>query len=131
MFLMYSSSPFKQNGMRLLSWNMLAQTGIKREQYPFASKKCLKKSYRRPLLIKEIQSRHPDIIALQEVDDFEYLTDHLNMQGYFEPKIHSQNGICILWHPEKFKLIRKIKAPLIPFKHIWDHDNAFLLGPNS
>ena len=116
-----------RTSIRLISWNILAQKTIKRDQYPYASKICLKKKYRHPLLINQIIIRKPDIVVLQEVDEYEFLLSSLKLEGYFEQKENSSNGCAIFWN-RKFKLITKFREKLIPFKHIWDHDNSFLMG---
>eukprot|EP00835_Amoeboradix_gromovi_P002968 NODE_182_length_15748_cov_0.173174.p4 type:complete len:347 gc:universal NODE_182_length_15748_cov_0.173174:7924-6884(-) len=115
--------------MRLLSWNMLAQNTIKREQYPKASNICLKKRHRKPLILSAIKSKNADLMTLQEIeiDIFESLLSSLELDGYFEQKHNSSNGCAIFWD-SRFKMIKKFREPLLPFRHIWEHDNSFLMG---
>ena len=49
---------------------LLAQGLIKRELFPYASKKSLKWAHRRELLLQELRVRQPDIACLQEVDSY-------------------------------------------------------------
>lgn len=55
-----STEPF-----RVLSYNLLAQGSIKREQYPYCANDVLKWWFRRERLIDEIQAYAPDLAAFQ------------------------------------------------------------------
>ncbi|KAF7306996.1 Endo/exonuclease/phosphatase domain-containing protein [Mycena indigotica] len=57
--------------LRVLTWNILAQTLVRRELFPTSD--CLKASQRQPMLHAEILAQDAEIICLQEVDTLEKL----------------------------------------------------------
>lgn len=57
-----SKDPF-----RVLTFNLLAQGSIKREQYTYCAHEVLKWWFRREQLIAEIQAYAPDIAAFQVI----------------------------------------------------------------
>ncbi len=54
--------------MKLVSYNVLAETYIKPERYPHTDPEWLKPAIRQPALLSEIVAMNADIIALQEVE---------------------------------------------------------------
>eukprot|EP00834_Sanchytrium_tribonematis_P002007 NODE_55_length_29507_cov_0.809712.p10 type:complete len:351 gc:universal NODE_55_length_29507_cov_0.809712:22633-23685(+) len=112
---------------KLISWNILAQTSIKTEQFPHMNRGTLKRKHRQPLIINEIVREKADIVVLQELDDPSFMVEKCGYSGYFEKKTQSLNGCGIFWN-DKFKIKKSFIHPSIPFENIWEHDNAFLMG---
>jgi len=55
-----------------MSYNILAQTSIRRSHFPSSSDQALKWNYRKGILLKEIADSKADIICLQECDSSNY-----------------------------------------------------------
>jgi CCR4-NOT transcription complex subunit 6 len=69
--------------LKVLQFNVLNPKNLYRDQFPWASKKCLKWSFRRDNLLKEIKSANPDIFTMQEVSFFtEFWKPELSKIGY-------------------------------------------------
>ena len=94
--------------MKILTFNVLAQTLIKRSLYPYATKSALKQADRIPKIVDLLLNDHkPDIACLQEVDLFDmFYKTRLEDSGYDfeylrkdETKVTS-HGIVICWKRE-------------------------------
>ena len=83
--------------LRVLQWNTLAMALSLPQSdgtplFKTENKTALDWRIRRVLVLEEIISRDADLIALQEVDDFEFYSKHLREIGYigfFAPKADS------------------------------------------
>ncbi|RKP04185.1 hypothetical protein CXG81DRAFT_23138 [Caulochytrium protostelioides] len=101
----------------LLTYNVLSQTLVKRDWFPYAGKLELKGKYRmqrlREQLVDELMPY--DLATLQEVDNFtKNYRPWLTQLGYhyrYLPKnperIEAQtHGLLTYWNPAKFRLVR-------------------------
>ncbi|WVQ82539.1 hypothetical protein IAT38_004668 [Cryptococcus sp. DSM 104549] len=87
---------------RILTWNLLAQTLVRRELFPGSD--CLKWSDRKPLLLGEMEHHAScDIICLQECDKLKdllaVLPNHSHVQGCGPGKLH---GLVIIYRTDRF-----------------------------
>jgi CCR4-NOT transcription complex subunit 6 len=55
-----------------MSYNLLAQSSIRRDHYQWCSEKALKWAYRKKLIYEELSSSKCDIICVQECDNHFY-----------------------------------------------------------
>ncbi|TPX44595.1 hypothetical protein SeLEV6574_g04394 [Synchytrium endobioticum] len=84
----------------LMTFNVLAQTLIKRERHPNCTKTALKLKTRMPLITSVIEQHQPDILSLQEFDRKTGVSDAKALAGY---------GLCIAWKKDCFDVKRKIQ----------------------
>jgi mRNA deadenylase 3'-5' endonuclease subunit Ccr4 len=88
--------------LKVLQYNVLNPKNLYRIKYPWASKECLKWSYRRDNFLKEIQSANPDIFTMQEVSFFTEFWkpefSKLGYQGFYKEQKNS--GIAIFMKNE-------------------------------
>ncbi|WRT64419.1 uncharacterized protein IL334_001351 [Kwoniella shivajii] len=106
---------------RIVTWNVLAQTLVRRELFPGSD--CLRWSDRKSMLLAELEHHSlSDIICLQECDRVkEYSTSlpqHIPIQGSGPGKLH---GLVIFYRKSKFfvrsqKLIHLDTEELSPSK---------------
>ncbi|XP_018579582.1 nocturnin isoform X2 [Anoplophora glabripennis] len=113
----YISSPYN---LRVLQWNILSQAlGQMNDNFAKCPDEALEWNSRRYLIVEELVEYCPDIICLQEVDHFNFLSHILDTQGYtgmFFPKpdspcfyIHGNNGpdgCAIFYRKDKFDLLK-------------------------
>ncbi|KAG8990505.1 hypothetical protein FRB90_001737 [Tulasnella sp. 427] len=98
-----SPAPSDSPTIKLMTWNMLAQTLVRRELFP--SSDCLKASQRGGLLAREVLTYNPDIACLQEVDRLEKQLPIFRSAGYSHSyasgpqKLH---GCMIIWKSDLF-----------------------------
>ncbi|KAK8866182.1 hypothetical protein IAR55_001333 [Kwoniella newhampshirensis] len=88
--------------VRIVTWNILAQTLVRRELFPGSD--CLRWSERRPLMQAELEHHSAnDIICLQECDRLpDYLSSlpkHSHVKGSGPGKLH---GLVILYRNDRF-----------------------------
>ncbi|XP_072400714.1 nocturnin isoform X2 [Diabrotica undecimpunctata] len=112
----YTSGP---NNLRVLQWNILSQAlGQMNDNFSKCPDEALEWNARRYLIIEELVEYCPDIICLQEVDHFNFLSHILETQGYtglFFPKPDSPciyidgnngpDGCAIFYRKDKFELV--------------------------
>jgi CCR4-NOT transcription complex subunit 6 len=88
--------------LKVFQYNVLNPKNLYRDQFPWASKKCLKWSFRRDNLLKEIKSANPDIFTLQEVSFFTEFWkpefSKIGYQGFYKEQKNS--GIAIFMKNE-------------------------------
>ncbi|XP_023024064.1 NADP/NADPH phosphatase nocturnin isoform X2 [Leptinotarsa decemlineata] len=113
----YISNP--QN-LRIMQWNILSQAlGQMNDNFAKCPDEALEWNSRRYLIVEELVEYCPDIICLQEVDHFNFLSHVLQTQGYtgmFFPKpdspciyINGNNGpdgCAIFYRKDKFDLLK-------------------------
>ncbi|KAI9475600.1 MAG: Endonuclease/exonuclease/phosphatase [Benjaminiella poitrasii] len=92
-------------GIRVMTFNILAQSLIKRELFP-NSGDVLKWKTRRRMIIDEIKMYNPDVISLQELDNFEpYYQAVFNDMGYnvkYDCHPSKRHGCGIAYKKTKF-----------------------------
>lgn len=99
--------------MKVVSFNMLAQSKIKREMFPKASHDTLKWHHRRGRLEELLKGFQADLLALQEVDSFSqywdpFLKEQCQLQGRFASKsdrVGRGDGLYTGWNPLVLTLI--------------------------
>ncbi|KAF4530564.1 hypothetical protein B566_EDAN018652, partial [Ephemera danica] len=103
--------------LRVLQWNVLSQAlGQLTDNFACCPEEALEWSSRRYQMLEEIIEYCPDIICLQEVDHFRFLSSALTSQGYtgiFVPKPDSPciyikgnngpDGCAIFYRTNKFE----------------------------
>ncbi|GAA5802774.1 hypothetical protein HPULCUR_008249 [Helicostylum pulchrum] len=94
--------------IRVMTFNILAQSLIKRELFP-DSGDILKWKPRRKMIVEEIQMYNPDIIAIQELDNFESYYEKIfedigyAVKYYYHPA--KRHGCGIAFKKEKFDVV--------------------------
>ncbi|CCE78790.1 Piso0_000819 [Millerozyma farinosa CBS 7064] len=93
--------------IKVMTYNVLAQSLTRREMFPFSGP-ALKWKYRSRVLLAEIKYYDPDIMCLQELDTSQYNSywrKEFDAMGYTS-KYHKadakSHGICILFKRDKF-----------------------------
>ena len=95
-----------------MSWNILAQQFSKKQHWKLAEPRFLKAGYRRPLLLKQIEAAEPDVLCLQECDDFAgFWKKQLAAHGY-ESVYQQRNGKkpdgCCIAFSQRFACVEKL-----------------------
>jgi len=117
----HTSPELQQNThtLRVFQWNILAQAiGTKIDKFVLADSKTLDWSSRRWRVVEEIIRHQPDLVCLQEVDHYPFISAALASTGYsgsFCPKPDSAccyvpgnsgpDGCAVLFREDKFSLL--------------------------
>lgn len=99
----------------IMSFNVLAQTLVRRELFPTTSQQALKWPFRRETLLKELAVYGSDILCLQEVDFFEeFWKPKLMMDpkfgygaGHWKKKNAKLDGVAVFWRKSQFSCVAK------------------------
>jgi len=118
-----SSEDLKKTGtnLRIFQWNILAQAiGTKLDNFRTHDPRILEWNSRRWRILEEILLHCPDIICLQEVDHYKFISSALHSIGYsgsFKPKPDSAcnyvqgnngpDGVAIFYKNSKFELLKQ------------------------
>ena len=102
--------------IKILSFNVLAQTLIRREVFPTSSSKALKWTTRKENLFNEIRGYDADIICLQECDFYEEfwkprVVDKPQLGyggGYWKRKEGKNDGVAVIWRRSMFEMVDKM-----------------------
>jgi len=106
----------KQKGeiLRIFTYNLMAQGGIRREHFPYCSESALKWKTRKGKLLAEVIQSQADIICFQECDVPFYNSfwkvelNKLNYSSQFKSKsVEKQNnsyGVAIFYNSKRFTL---------------------------
>ena len=92
----------------VMSFNMLAQCYTRSEYFPSVNPKAaLKWKNRGPMIINEIIQYTPDIVCLQECDDWhDFVAPEMERHGYLGViKVKTdgkKDGVAVLWRKDKF-----------------------------
>ncbi|WVQ76964.1 hypothetical protein IAR50_006643 [Cryptococcus sp. DSM 104548] len=91
-----------KNGARILTWNLLAQTLVRRKLFPGSD--CLKWGDRKALLLAEMaQHSSCDIICLQECDKLSEIVASLPKHDFIKGTgPYKSHGLVILYNTLKF-----------------------------
>ncbi|XP_050542104.1 nocturnin isoform X3 [Daktulosphaira vitifoliae] len=117
----YDPKNVENNVVRVLQWNVLSQAlGQNNDKFDLCPPEALEWKRRRCHMLEEILRHNPDIICLQEVDHFDFLSRALATQSYsgvFVPKPDSPcvyikdnngpDGCAIFYKNNKFDLLEK------------------------
>lgn len=95
-----------QHRVRVMTWNLLAQSLVRRELFPTSD--CLKAHQREKMICGEIISSDADILCLQEVDRLDKLTPALKKAGY--TTIHragyrKKHGLLVAYRATKYSKV--------------------------
>ncbi|KAH9858198.1 Endonuclease/exonuclease/phosphatase [Lenzites betulinus] len=94
--------------IRVMTWNILAQTLVRREMFPTSD--CLKASQREHMLYREIASHQADICCMQEVDRTEKLFPELEKAGYawvYAAGPRKKHGCLIAFRKDAYECVRQ------------------------
>ncbi|XP_074650735.1 nocturnin-like [Tubulanus polymorphus] len=114
--------------IRVMQWNLLAQALCGADDnFVRCPPEALKWKSRKWKILREILTYDPDVIALQEVDHFDFLERALNSVGYsgtFEPKPDSPclyvagndgpDGCALFYKRDKFEAVDRAFVTLAP-----------------
>lgn len=101
------------DGIRVMSYNILAQSLIRREQYPFSGN-SLKWAIRSPALLEEIGHYAPHLLCMQEVDSarVQWWKQELARKGMdmtFYAREGKAHGCMLAWNKSMFELVETKK----------------------
>ncbi|KRZ94499.1 CCR4-NOT transcription complex subunit 6 [Trichinella sp. T8] len=107
----------------VMCYNVLCEKYATPSQYPYCPSWALNWDYRRRMILSEIRSYEPDVIAFQEVETeqfYSFFVPELKRFGYagiFSPKSRAKtmtederkfvDGCAIFWKSSKFELEKK------------------------
>jgi len=125
-FPQHTSPELQQNTLRVFQWNILAQAiGTKIDKFVLADSRALDWASRRWRVVEEIIRHQPDLVCLQEVDHYPFISSALASSGYsgrFCPKPDSAcyyvpdnsgpDGCAVLYREDKFSLLSVEKKVL-------------------
>jgi CCR4-NOT transcription complex subunit 6 len=103
-----SAPPSPPFALTVLSYNVLAQKLVRRDQFPYCSHAALKVSFRKESLLLEILNIGADILALQEVDTDLYSSwwaPRLGAMGYkseWASRERGKHGCAVFYRKAKF-----------------------------
>ncbi|KAF6003517.1 hypothetical protein F1559_001682 [Cyanidiococcus yangmingshanensis] len=105
-----SSAKTAAGAFRVASYNVLAQTYIRSELFPYCPRGSLRSRQRIPKLLNEIGSLEADLLCLQEVDFYESaLENFLSREGYvsvFRKRPgRKADGCCIAFRGSRFEVL--------------------------
>lgn len=107
--------------IRVMSYNVLAQSCIRRDTFSYTSQKVLKWNYRKNILLKEILDSKSQIVCLQEVDSSAFTAfwqknmTNAGYSCYFKSKpVDEKNknntyGVCIFFQKDFFECVDNIE----------------------
>ena len=109
-----SGPPLHDGGsrIRIMSFNVLAQSLTSTTRFPYCDRQVLKWRYRRVSLIKEMLSLNADILCLQEVDNYEeWWLEKMGLAGYDGVYLQQTNeirrdGVAIFYKRDLFQLFQ-------------------------
>lgn len=109
--------------IRVISYNILANSCIKEEFYPRADHNLLIWENRKKLLIDQINSYNADIICMQEVDEkdmYDFLKNNLtNYNSIFSKRGNGKlDGIATFYRAEKLILLQSEVYQMIDAKEV-------------
>ncbi|KAI0936526.1 hypothetical protein AcV5_004639 [Taiwanofungus camphoratus] len=93
--------------LRVMSWNLLAQSLVRRELFP-TSDGCLKAKEREHMLYREILSHDADICCMQGLDRLDKLLPVLEKAGYswtYASGPRKKHGCLIAYRTDAFVLV--------------------------
>ncbi|KAL7747204.1 RNA exonuclease ngl2 [Sorochytrium milnesiophthora] len=94
---------------RLMTWNLLAQCLIHRDQFPLSPNGSLRQKPRVQRLLNDLDRLNPDVACLQEVDAWDTRwAAEFSQRGYhavYEQKPAGLHGCAIVWKQDKFRLL--------------------------
>jgi len=94
----------------VLTYNVLCSNYCSKSQFPYCPNKYLKWDYRKKLLLQELLHYNVDIICLQEVNHFPFISKVLKAHGYTgiqKTRLKHPDSSCIFYKENKFKLLGK------------------------
>jgi len=101
----------RKSGLRIVSYNVLAQKKAKTTQFPYCRKSDLNWAERSAKLLKEVLEDNPDVVCLQEVDRFsEFWRPKMGQAGFdavfkLRPRNHC-HGVAVFFKRETFQLFK-------------------------
>eukprot|EP00898_Chlorokybus_atmophyticus_P008916 jgi/Chlat1/9025/Chrsp94S08292 len=120
------------NTVRVMSYNILAN-GLamdhKRELYRYVPYHWIEWSHRQRLLLNEIKELSPDVMCLQEVDEYDNLLSELRLLGYdgvFQQR-HGENtdGCATFW---KLARLQAVEHKVVEFQEHGLRNNVALIS---
>ena len=109
--------------LTVLSYNLLAQSLIRRTFFPYASTTALRVQPRVALLTAELLSHSPHVITLQELDTELYTSHYQTVLGHFgyesvwASRRNGRHGCAIFW---KAELLQQVTYEALQFDDIAD-----------
>jgi len=95
-----------------MQYNILAEIYGSADRFYYLPQWALKWDYRKENIIKEIQDYNPDILCMQEVDHFDWMSSQLKSLGYYGEyagRTSHADGSCIFFKENKFRLLSSKK----------------------
>jgi len=99
----------EEDTIRVLQYNVLAETYNTPDRYSYCPEWALKWSYRGRNLLNEILAFQPDIITLQEVDMYNWFQQQLHKYGfkgiYRQRPMGKPDGVAIFYNTSRLRLL--------------------------
>lgn len=110
---LYTNEELSELDFTLMTFNVLAQSKVSREDYPYAAKKTLKWTHRREFLSAEIKAYDSDICCFQELDRLEHFAPFLRSLNYQLHIVERHTDCnCIAWKKDRFRKIHSHSVSL-------------------
>ncbi|KAJ3602232.1 hypothetical protein NHX12_029991 [Muraenolepis orangiensis] len=100
-------------GLRVLSYNILADVYVRTVMYPYCPPYALQLDYRFNLLLKELAGYKADLLCLQEVDTGVFADrlapalDVYGLDGTFRVKGHQNEGLATFYRRSRLRLLSR------------------------
>lgn len=133
----------EEGGIRIVSYNVLAQCHAKVSDYGYCPPGYLKLNYRFELLLSKICNLKASVVCLQEVDNYSNFwqprLQKLGYDGIYNPSNdHPSTGVAIFYLRETFQLFRSERIDfntVDEFLQIgkrsaryWQHNRGMIIG---
>ncbi|KAF8977544.1 hypothetical protein BGZ46_007314 [Entomortierella lignicola] len=101
----------KKDRFIFMTYNLLAQSLVRRDMFPHASQKALRWKFRRQNILQEFLAFGPDLACLQEVDFWdEFYYPNLTKAGYdtvYYKNKNKKHGCAIIWRKSRFEKVEQ------------------------
>ncbi|KAF9171065.1 hypothetical protein BGX20_008148 [Mortierella sp. AD010] len=101
----------KKDRFLFMTYNLLAQSLVRRDMFPYASQKALRWKFRRQNILQEFLAFGPDLACLQEVDFWdEFYYPNLTKAGYetaYYKNNNKKHGCAIIWRRSRFEKVEQ------------------------
>jgi nocturnin len=121
-----------KNSLCLMQWNTLSRSEFfcSKTSFPFVDEKYLSWSFRKELFMSTFDKIIPDVICLQEVDEYDEFKTIILSQEKYESKYYKKNegiqGIAIFYDKQKFNLLTHTSVNL-PKDDLGNSSNQFFV----
>ncbi|KAJ1655952.1 RNA exonuclease ngl2 [Dispira simplex] len=140
-------SAWPDDAFTVMSWNVLAQSLVRRDLFPYCSKTQLRWKYRKDRLVAEFLFYRPHIACFQEIDkefwqsEWAPILASLNYHWHYYGYRAKKHGCCIVWNARKWRCdgyrcvdldrSQKVQGLSLPSDNVLQLAVLTRLGPDS